>query len=326
MNTLSAEKYKEYFRMILDLELELYQLRRLEENIEDQIERTEEIIKRSAPKPEPKADTIVDVVIFLFLGAISGAILGAILGIAIWLIRMIFFLIKKDGLLFLITWLFYSFSELDRAGGGILSLIILFAVIGAAIGLFFTLCMQVFDSRNQKILYREYEQKEAERQRMLAVQKKNLSGAYPILQRCGDAIEQTEETLDQYYSLDIIHEKYRGLIPVATIYEYFDTGLCTKLTGHKGAYLIYEQQLRANIIIGKLDRIIDRLDDIAENQMVLAQSIETSNRMIDGLSNSLSQSMQKMVENQEINNYYNSINAKNTQFLAEYTLYKELFK
>ena len=107
---------------------------------------------------------------------------------------------------------------------------------------------------------------------------------------------------------------------MATIYEYFDAGLCTELKGHEGAYLIYERQLQANIIIGKLDQIIDRLDQIIANQRVLAQRIQTSNRMID----SMSQSVQNMVKKQEVNNYYSRISASNTQFLADYVMYKEI--
>lgn len=319
MNTLPTGKYQEYLKKVLDLELELYQLRRLKSNINNQIGRTQSVINSSVAEPKPTSDTSLG---FTAITILYGAFLGACLGIGIWVVRVLIFLLAEYSLLFFIGWLFCTVSEIDNAGGGILKLIIQFGAIGAVIGFLVAICPVILFLIKKKKLDQEYAQKEANRQQMVAIQKKNLSETYQIYQRCDAAIKQTEQTLNQYYSLDIIYKKYRGLIPVATIYEYFEAGLCTELTGHEGAYLIYERQLQANIIIGKLDQIIDRLDEIAANQRVLAQSIQTSNRMID----SMSKSVQSMVEKQDINNYYSRISASNTQFLADYTLYREILK
>lgn len=319
MNTLPTGKYQEYLKKVLDLELELYQLRRLKSNINHQIGRTQRVINGSVAKPKPTSDTSLG---FTATALLMGAFLGACLGIGLWLLRVLAFLFDEYSLLFFIGWLFCTVSELDNAGGGILTLIVQFGAIGAAIGFLIAIWPGVLFLTEKKKLEQEHAQEEVNRQQMVAIQKKNLSKAYQIYQRCDATIKQTEQTLGQYYSLDIIYQKYRGLIPVATMYEYFEAGLCTELTGHEGAYLIYERQLQANIIIGKLDQIIDRLDEIAANQRVLAQSIQTSNRMID----SMSKSVQSMVEKQDINNYYSRISASNTQFLVDYTMYREILK
>lgn len=319
MNTLTAAKYQEYLKKVLDLELELYQLRRLKSNIKNQLNKTQNFLNNSKVIPRPTSETsIVDVVSFTLFGGLYGAIIG----FTIWLIRVLFFLLGKYSLLFFIGWLFVSFSEIQEAAGRISTHVILFGIIGAVIGFVIAILPGVGFLINKKKLEREHAQKESNRQKLVAIQKKNLSVAYQMYQRCDTSIKKTEQILNQYYSLDIIYKKYRGLVPVATIYEYFEAGLCTELTGHEGAYLIYERQLQANIIIGKLDQIIDRLDQIIANQRVLAQSIQTSNRMID----SMSKSVQSMVKNQAVNNYYSRISARNTQFLADYTLYKEITK
>lgn len=317
MNTLPTGKYQEYLKKLLDLELELYQLRRLRSNIKNQLSRTQKFLNNSKAVPKPTSETsIADTISYVFFGGLYGAMLG----FAIWFFRVFFFLIGKYSLLFFIGWLFASFSEIREAAGRISTHLIVFGIIGAVIGLVIAILPGVQFLINKKKLEREYYEEESNRQQLVAVQKNNLSVAEQMYQRCNASIKQTEQILNEYYSLDILYKKYRGLVPVATIYEYFEAGLCTELTGHEGAYLIYEQQLQANIIIGKLDQIIDRLDRIIENQKILAQSLQTSNRMIDGMSKSI----QNMVKNQEVNNYYSRISARNTQFLADYTVYKEI--
>lgn len=317
MRTLPAGKYQEYLKKVLDLELELYQLRRLKSNIKNQLNISQNFINHSKAAPKPTSETsIASTASFTFFGGVFGATIG----FTIWLIRVLFFLLGKYSLLFFIGWLFVSFSEIREAAGRISTHVIIFGIIGAVIGFVIAILPGIEFLRNKKRLEREHAQKESNRQKLVAIQKKNLNAAYQMYQRCDTSIKQTEQLLNQYYSLDIIYKKYRGLVPVATIYEYFEAGLCTELMGHEGAYLIYERQLQANIIIGKLDQIIDRLDQIIENQRLLAQSIQTSNRMIDGMSKSI----QNMVKNQEVNNYYSRISAKNTQFLADYTFYKEI--
>lgn len=317
MNTLPTGKYQEYLKKLLDLELELYQLRRLRSNIKNQLSRTQKFLNNSKAVPKPTSETsIADTISYVFFGGLYGAMLG----FAIWFFRVFFFLIGKYSLLFFIGWLFASFSEIREAAGRISTHLIVFGIIGAVIGLVIAILPGVQFLINKKKLEREYYEEESNRQQLVAVQKNNLSVAEQMYQRCNASIKQTEQILNEYYSLDILYKKYRGLVPVATIYEYFEAGLCTELTGHEGAYLIYEQQLQANIIIGKLDQIIDRLDRIIENQKILAQSLQTSNRMIDGMSKSI----QNMVKNQEVNNYYSRISARNTQFLADYAVYKEI--
>ena len=49
-------------------------------------------------------------------------------------------------------------------------------------------------------------------------------------------VSQISNTLDSLYSLDIIHPKYRNMVAVIRILEYFDSGRCTALTGAGGAY------------------------------------------------------------------------------------------
>ncbi|MPM43010.1 hypothetical protein SDC9_89682 [bioreactor metagenome] len=91
------------------------------------------------------------------------------------------------------------------------------------------------------------------------------------------SFEETKAILDKYYSKDIVFPKYRNLPAISSIYEYLCAGRCTTLEGHEGAYNIFENEVYQKLIISKLDEVIRRLDDIAQNQHMLYQAIRESN-------------------------------------------------
>lgn len=126
---------------------------------------------------------------------------------------------------------------------------------------------------------------------------------------------ETNSALEKLYSANIIYEKYRNMIAVGMFCEYFDSGRCTSLEGHEGAYNIFENEIRQNIIIDKLDVIITKLEKIAQNQYMIYHSIQDSNRKIQEMSNEILSSSQSIQQNQKVIEYYNSITAKNTEFL-----------
>lgn len=80
---------------------------------------------------------------------------------------------------------------------------------------------------------------------------------------------QTTEALDKLYSFDIIYPKYRNIIAVSSISEYFDSGRCDSFTGPNGAYNMYEDELKQNLIISNLEAINDNLESIKNNQYSL---------------------------------------------------------
>lgn len=105
---------------------------------------------------------------------------------------------------------------------------------------------------------------------------------------------KSKETLSKIYDKNIIFPKYRNLVMVCSIYEYFCAGRCNALEGHEGAYNILEMELRMDRIITRLDVVISKLDQIRSNQFMLytaiqesnqrsAQILESSNRMADQL-------------------------------------------
>lgn len=136
---------------------------------------------------------------------------------------------------------------------------------------------------------------------------------------------ETYMILQEYYNKGIIFEKYRGLVPICMFHEYLQSGRCEQLTGHEGAYNIYENELRMNIIINKLNDIIERLDSIEENQYVIAQAIRGATAEVNKLSNLVNQqisTLQNIDENAALTAYYSKITAVNTTYMAWIKKYK----
>jgi len=94
--------------------------------------------------------------------------------------------------------------------------------------------------------------------------------------------------LEKVYSYNIVYPKYRELVPITMFCEYLASGRCNTLEGHEGAYNIYENELRQNIIISKLDTIASKLNSIRSSQYLLYTAISDSNRLSGQIINSIS--------------------------------------
>lgn len=105
------------------------------------------------------------------------------------------------------------------------------------------------------------------------------------LKEMKDANQKTKATLEKLYEKNIIHKNYRGLIPVCSLYGYFDTGVCTQLEGHEGAYNKYDTESRLDQIIVKIDQVIKHLEEIKEIQWMLYDAVEESNCKVGQLIN-----------------------------------------
>lgn len=159
-------------------------------------------------------------------------------------------------------------------------------------------------------LFGGYEEKEkAYKGELEALERKNQR-----IQRYKDVkiplyknISSCTQTLEKMYHMDIIHFKYRNLVAVAQLYEYIETGRASTLEGHEGAYNIYEHELRQNMIIDRLDRISEQLEEIAANQSKIYSAICESNMLLGQIAN-----------NTAITAYNTSVMANNNVVYARY--------
>lgn len=100
---------------------------------------------------------------------------------------------------------------------------------------------------------------------------------------------ETKELLARYYSKDIIYPKYQTLPALTSIYEYLITGRCEELTGPHGAYNLYEDEVRKDTIISRLDAVIENLEQIRNSQYMLYQQVKTIQEDTQAIASELAQ-------------------------------------
>ncbi len=92
-----------------------------------------------------------------------------------------------------------------------------------------------------------------------------------------------KQQLKELYNMDIIYPKYRDIVPVTMFCEYLSSGRCETLRGSNGAYNLYESELRAELIIDRLDNIICALEEIKESQYLLYTTLNRISATVDNV-------------------------------------------
>lgn len=194
-------------------------------------------------------------------------------------------------------------------------LLVGFAIaLGASLAITISICILIifFESLSHKKEIKKYNNLIYNDKLRVENEKKQIC----FLEREKKALEQkiieVENTLSQLYSLNIIYPKYRNLIPIVTLYEYFDSGRHTNLAD---AYNKYEDELLHKHIIEKLDVVISRLEQIRQNQIALYEVIQESNYISEQI---YRQSENILASNQAIE-HYSAVAAYNSKVAADNT-------
>ena len=298
--SLNYQQYKEYFKRVKDLEIACYQLTEMSKNLQQMKYRTERK-KWTLPECPARRATFVDYICEFLFTLLKVAVLSFVCGFG-----------------GVIVWLFHSgngFWDNFIGGGGDAPTepyVIPGMIIGCAIGLFSGIHKMVTANKECEKKYKEYQNQVHMIEAAHSMNNASLKNIDAALIQCNNELTQTRNILDQYYDLGYIHKSYRGLVPVCTIYQYLDSGRCFTLEGHEGAYNLYESELRMNIILGKLDDVISRLDDISSSQQLLVDEIRKSNDKIDRLCNQA----EEIQNSAAVTQYYSQITAMNTTYLT----------
>lgn len=309
--TLSLTQCKEYLKNIKDLEISCYQQQKLLQALNEKVhqatisQRKNENADIGEPPTKPGNSHGTNIVASLFIEVIA-ILIGAVAGLPIGLIR---WLCSGDG--------FFSNFEngIDAPLGTYIksTALVLGGVMGVIALLYLLWVAFIYDSEkdyNKDLA--DYEKRKALKEEQIT---KSVSVANHCLaerDKCERSLTDTRQLLNRYYGMNFIYPKYRGLVPICTLYEYLESGRCFTLVGHEGAYNLYESELRMNMIIEKLDDIIYRLDDISSTQRILAQELKKCNAKID----SLCRSMDRIEQNTELTQYYSQVTALNTSYMA----------
>lgn len=135
-------------------------------------------------------------------------------------------------------------------------------------------------------------------------------------QTMSQAMEETQKTLDKLYAWDVIYPKYRNLPALTSIYEYLITGRCEGLTGPHGAYNLYEDEVRKDMVISQLSVVIQNLEQIKQNQYMLYQQVKEIQQTTNSIEKELRQIKGYSVQIASLtalNAYYSALNERNTR-------------
>ena len=134
--------------------------------------------------------------------------------------------------------------------------------------------------KKNSVKYKKHSNKvDTENERQLTIYNNEKNIIDGRITNIDNNLKDTEKTLNAYYDLDVIYPKYRNLIAVTTFIEYLESGRCKSLYGYTGCYNVYEQELRQNVIIGKLDQVLAKLEQIKKMQFATYLAIQTSNAL-----------------------------------------------
>lgn len=125
-------------------------------------------------------------------------------------------------------------------------------------------------------------------------------------------LADTRRLLQGAYDKGLLYGKYRNFVAVCSICEYLESGRCSELGGPDGAYNLFEQEIRANMVITQLGSILSKLDRIQANQAMLYDAISAGNR----LTSQLIEQTNESIRLGEYNAQQNAITAYNTQQTA----------
>lgn len=123
----------------------------------------------------------------------------------------------------------------------------------------------------------------------IAFAQKRNQGIADEIRKLESLIKESEETLQKLYDKNILHPKYRNITAVCTILEYFETDRCSSLGGADGAYNLYEAETRQNLIILKLDEVVERLDELKATMYRCCMAVEKVSKQLNGIQRELKQ-------------------------------------
>ena len=299
----TVEEICAYLTPAKELETTLYTQKMLLKGIKERIDSidTNERKTYSGYDLEP-----YNIIMHIALTIIKSLIIGAIVPVAVYLIWIIYVIISPN----LTTW-------------GIMIRNIIFAIVATIIITIIITNKEIKDiinKRNREVIAHKNSmerviiEKEEERVRLKEANKKKefLTLQYNEIL---ETMKKTEEVRKEYYKDSFIFPKYLNMLAINQILEYLQSGRCDSLTGPDGAYNLFENELRLNKIIGRLDIVIDQLEEIKNIQYMIYEELTKVNKNLNDILGELdynSKQLDNIAVSSSIAAYNSQVTAYNT--------------
>lgn len=129
----------------------------------------------------------------------------------------------------------------------------------------------------------------------------------------------SKKRLNEFYSYNIVDQKYwHNIVAISSFYQYLSEKRTYSLefdqkTGDRGAYNIYNEEAQRGIIIIQLGKVLDKLDQVIENQYTLQNTLRDANRKINSLSSNINQMSRQISSSIQEQTAIQAYNAERTQ-------------
>ncbi len=270
---MTAQEITKYLSSVFDVELNVY----IQEQTLLRMNNTYNQLgkKRNISRPVQKTAESNTV----FIMSASGIIIGIITGI-------IFAIIEYNK----ISGFFYRIfrTAIAFVAYGIIGLIAGGFIAGFIISL-------ILKFSKQRKLDKEYDLQMQEYRKKIAIDEKRVKSELNQkallnneIERMSDSLNRSKNNLRTIYNYNIINQDYQNIYAVGSMYDYFVKGRTQSLgfnstTGDQGAYNIYENERRMNLIITNTEEILKRIDTVIQNQYELANGLCEAKNQINNL-------------------------------------------
>ncbi len=322
---IEGKQLKEYLFNVYKLEASLYQ----QKNAYDKLMREKGKLKAWQPKKHLEEwGSDINLTVSWAKGLGIGLGVGAGIFAAVWVVRIAYGIILD-----LSSIIFHENGTTSAYLSATNKAALILGLIGGAIVAIFIISEDIKDfnsveNHNQSILPKNA-QIDRENEQMRKTKNQQIGIINKEINIVAKSYNETKAILDSYYALNIIFPKYRYLIAVSSFYEYFESGRCDRLEGHEGAYNQFENEIRLNMVICKLDEVIKHLDRIEQNQWMLYDAINQGNKKADRLLKSVNNAVNKLDDishHAEITQYNSGVIAENTTLLKDLKMYEIMTK
>ena len=127
---------------------------------------------------------------------------------------------------------------------------------------------------------------------------------------------ESKSRLEDFYSYGIIAPKYQhNIVAISSFYQYLieKRTYCLEYdpsTADRGAYNIYNEEAQRGVIISQLNVVIDKLDQVIENQRTLQNTLREANEKINYLSKKVDRQARQIKESIQEQNAIQTYNAE----------------
>lgn len=278
---MTYEQLKDYISILLDMEKNIYIQKKTLENLYNK--RNTLGIKRNIDAPYNRKAELDIIEYMLRAGLICGAI-GFIIGVfAKWSDAW-----STSGI----------FAVIIAPLFGIFIALIVGLAGGIIIGPFVAIGVRNKEQAEYDSFYREklkeYDHKKTNddnRVKNELIKRRKIQQEINLLEA---KYKESKKRLDEFYNYNIVNRKYHHeIVAIASFYQYLDEKRTYSLefnpkTGDKGAYNIFSEESQRGIIISQLSQVLEKLDQVMENQYEIQNVLIDANKRIDSLKNNVS--------------------------------------